>query len=103
MSRKHIAGKPVSNSTYRNHGCRCDGCRTAATKYQKLMRTKGRTRLHMKAHSRAMTAAVKAFRQLHPELWDEILDDAKRAVGIYDTPDGRMTGLRHRHVDQAVQ
>ena len=25
----HVAGQPVSISTYNNHGCRCDGCREA--------------------------------------------------------------------------
>jgi hypothetical protein len=26
---QHLDGRPVSSSTYSNHGCRCDGCRSA--------------------------------------------------------------------------
>ena len=30
----HPEGRPYSISTYVNHDCRCDGCRTARRKYQ---------------------------------------------------------------------
>lgn len=37
MSGPHIAGRPISSSTYSNYGCRCDGCRDDANQSRRLL------------------------------------------------------------------
>lgn len=39
---RHIAGRPVSASTYKNHGCRCLECTRAVAEYRSARRPRER-------------------------------------------------------------
>lgn len=77
----HIEGRSVSATTYKNHGCRCDGCRSAATLYQRKMRARGgMIKAHDRAQVRAHRLAAKWVRENYPEVWKECYAAALKEV-----------------------
>ena len=73
---------PISASTYQRQKCRCPGCKAAASEQMARTRAKkaGRTRLTQLSHQRASTAAVRWIRQNDPELWSQMLEEARKQV-----------------------
>lgn len=69
----HIAGKSISSSTYKNLGCRCEGCRIEAKLYQREMRRRGgRIKAHDKAQTLATYRAGQWVREEFPRVWSRI-------------------------------
>ncbi|MFZ4431647.1 MAG: hypothetical protein ACOYOQ_00470 [Microthrixaceae bacterium] len=81
---KHLAGKPVSYTTYTYHKCRCDGCREDHRVKQREFRQRGRTKLHVKADSIAHNRAAVEFKRRFPRLWRQMREEAQREVGLLD-------------------
>jgi hypothetical protein len=79
---RHLDNRPVSASTYRKHGCRCEECRAAANAHQREMRRRGRTALHLKADRKAATWAATWVRREHPEVWQKLRAEAQAEVGL---------------------
>ncbi len=78
---EHIEGRPVSASTYTNHGCRCDGCRAAKAAYHKKLRQNaGGLFRSDKAFALADRRASQWVRANLPELWDQMLREAHAEV-----------------------
>jgi len=73
---------PVSAATYQRHGCRCEGCKAAAAEAMARIRAnkRGRTRLNQLSQTKATAAAARWIRQNDPELWNQILEDARKQV-----------------------
>jgi hypothetical protein len=77
----HLEGRPVSASTYKNFGCRCDGCRHCATAYQRTMRQRGgRIKAHDKAQSVATYNASVWVRENFPAVWERLYQHALERV-----------------------
>lgn len=75
---EHVAGQPVSPSTYMNHRCRCDECRAVHSAYIKGRRSQpGRMRNTVKATAKAQQLAVSWVRQNEPELWASFMTRAR--------------------------
>lgn len=77
----HPHGAPYSRATY-NNGCRCERCKEANSAY---MRAKRKQKdpvvvFHSKAQGVATTQAAAWVRQNHPDVWEQILTEAKRRV-----------------------
>ena len=72
----------VSTSTYQRQKCRCPGCRAAAAESMAKVRAKkrGRTRLSQLSHHKATAAAARWIRQNDPELWLELVEEARQEV-----------------------
>ena len=74
----HVAGQPVSPSTYMNHRCRCDECRAAQSDYMRARRAlPGRMRTTMRAGRRAEPLAASWVRQNEPDLWASFMTRAR--------------------------
>lgn len=73
---------PVSAATYQRQRCRCDGCRAAAAENMAKIRAnkRGRTRLNQLSQTKATAAAARWIRQNDPDLWAQILEDARTQV-----------------------
>lgn len=76
----HLDGFPVSEGTYVNAGCRCQGCRDANAAAQRARRRKG-ARPSEKAYRLATNSAAKWVRHRHPEQWARMLRAAYRDLG----------------------
>lgn len=86
---EHLAGRPVSVGTYRNFGCRCDGCRDASR--IRVARDRGRNglppshKVHLAARNKAATWLV----EHRPDVWAQLLAEAYAATGTERKPVGR--------------
>jgi hypothetical protein len=73
----HLVGKSISSSTYKNLGCRCEGCRVEAKLYQRKMRQRGgRIKAHDKAQSVATYRAGQWVREEFPRVWRKLYREA---------------------------
>ena len=73
-------------STYTNYGCRCELCVAAASKYHQRFRKEHRD--SDRASSKANNLAAKWVRREHPEVWDELMDQAYKDIGARRNPLG---------------
>lgn len=73
---------PISASTYQRWKCRCEDCTAAASAKMAEVRAnkRGRTRLSQLSQRKATTAAVRWIKQNDPELWAEMVEDARQEV-----------------------
>lgn len=86
---EHLDGRPVSATTYRHHGCRCDGCRAAATAKKREDRSK-RDGALLKVSKRIDIELVKWARaHITPEEREEITERAYAHLGIERRRKGR--------------
>jgi len=83
MNDAHMVDAPVTRSTYLK-GCRCDGCREANATYTRRRREDRttRTNLHMRAGSLTNRLAIRWIKQHHPDVWRQLLEQAKKEVGL---------------------
>lgn len=88
MNDVHLADKPVSASTYKRYGCRCDACTAAATAYMRQMRS-ARGGALLKVQQRRQTLAVAWLRREHPDVWAELHQQAYDELGIERRGSGR--------------
>jgi hypothetical protein len=87
---KHLAGRPISASTYSNHGCRCDECRADYTADRRPLRQPGARGWYQdKVHRRKQVLAAQWLRCHDPDVWQYITDQAYADVGIERRPIGR--------------
>ena len=87
---EHLRGRPVSASTYKNHGCRCNGCRAAATEYMASLRRRTGYRVAKVEHW-ATTRAATWVRHNHPEVWERLVADGYEALRLVRHQPGRST------------
>ncbi len=79
---KHLGQWPVSASTYQHPGCRCNGCRQAATDKQREHRRRNGVEPSVKIYSRADRRAARWVREWHPDVWAAIVaDEYQQAQG----------------------
>jgi hypothetical protein len=77
---EHLEGRPISATTYQHHGCRCAGCRQAATEYQRLQRARPEHNTQ-RAINKAGSLAAQWVRTHHPDVWAQLLDQGYEHVG----------------------
>lgn len=77
-------------STYNNHGCRCEPCKEAWSKYQWDLRERRRlaegepikSRTRGGTGAQAYNAACRALQRRHPEEWEQLLKDMRALRGL---------------------
>jgi hypothetical protein len=77
----------VSASTYKNHACRCDGCRRAQADSVADSRRKS-PRLGA-VSSKRQQIAVRWIRDNHPDVYATLTEQAYAELGIERRPTGR--------------
>jgi hypothetical protein len=77
----HPYNMPFTRATY-NKGCRCPDCKQANSDYMKRHRKNPKSSVvfHSKAQGIAATQAAAWVRANHPDVWDQLLREAKRRV-----------------------
>ena len=75
-TRGHLPGRPISATTYKSHGCRCDACRALYNQYQRSLTRKNGAAPSLKAQRKANNAAIASVRENHPDVWKRFYDEA---------------------------
>jgi hypothetical protein len=82
---EHPHGAPYTRATY-THGCRCQRCKDANAAYMREKRAEKNSgaRFNSKAQGIASAQAAAWVRHNHPDVWDQLLKEAKRRVRAAD-------------------
>lgn len=81
MNDEHPYGSPYTRATY-CHGCRCQRCKDANAAYMREKRQDkdSGVAINSKAQGIAATQAAAWVRANHPDVWEQMLREAKRRV-----------------------
>lgn len=76
---------------YKNKGCRCEACRTAASAYNAALRARGKGNVadNGRIANRVRSLCVQHIKANDPALYQQMLDSARSELGIPRRKPGR--------------